>query len=59
MLADCLDTRQSDTVFKATGKSAIKKGSKEPRRKPLTVKAVVVGERWLISEYTIDRSRSC
>ncbi|MFI2373163.1 hypothetical protein [Streptomyces sp. NPDC018833] len=59
VLSDCLDTSKSDTVYKTTGKSAIKKDSKEPRRKPVTAKAVTVGDRWLISEYEIDRSRSC
>ncbi|MEU6680983.1 hypothetical protein [Streptomyces sp. NPDC046925] len=59
VVADCLDTRKSDTVYKKTGKSAIKKDAKEPRRKPVTAKAVAVGERWLISEYAIDRSRLC
>ncbi|MCZ7458223.1 hypothetical protein [Streptomyces sp. WMMC940] len=59
VLSDCLDTTKSDTVYKSTGKSAIRKDSKEPRRKPVTAKAVTVGDRWLISEYEIDRSRSC
>ncbi|MGW7082887.1 hypothetical protein ACWGH2_05225 [Streptomyces sp. NPDC054871] len=59
VLSDCLDTRTSDTVYKATGKSALKKGSKEPDRRPVTAKTVAVGERWLISEYTIDRTQTC
>lgn len=59
VLSDCLDTSKSDTVYKKTGKSAIKKDAKEPRRKPVAAKAVAVGDRWLISEYNIDRSRSC
>ncbi|MFH8492278.1 hypothetical protein [Streptomyces longisporoflavus] len=59
VLSDCLDSSPSDTVYKTTGKSAVNKGSKEPDRRPITAKAVVVGERWLISEYTIDRTRTC
>jgi hypothetical protein len=35
------------------------KGSAEPRREPVTAKAVTVGDRWLISEYAIDRPPSC
>ncbi|MFJ3826008.1 hypothetical protein [Streptomyces nodosus] len=59
VVSDCLDTSKTDTVYKSTGKSALRPNSTESRRKPVTAKAVTVGDRWLISEYEIDRSRSC
>ncbi|MBT2418012.1 hypothetical protein J7F01_08865 [Streptomyces sp. ISL-22] len=59
VLSDCLDSTDWNTVYKSSGKSANKKDAKESRRKPVTAKAVTVGDRWLISEYEIDRSRSC
>ncbi|GGV70828.1 hypothetical protein GCM10010277_82200 [Streptomyces longisporoflavus] len=59
VLSDCLDSSPSDTVYKSTGKSAVIKGSQEPDRRPVTAKAAAVGDRWLISEYEVDRTRTC
>ncbi|MFG2296147.1 hypothetical protein [Streptomyces sp. NPDC048603] len=58
-VSDCRDTSGTDTVYKSTGESALKPDSKEPRRKPVTAKAVAVDGRWLISDYEIDRTRTC
>lgn len=59
VVSDCEDTSGSDTVYTATGKSAIPQDSTEPRRKPVTAKAMLVGDQWLISDYEVDRSRTC
>ncbi|MCY0929326.1 hypothetical protein OTB20_24625 [Streptomyces sp. H27-H1] len=59
VVSDCHDTTGSDTVYTATGKSAIRQDSTEPRRKPVTAKAMLVGNQWLISDYDVDRSRTC
>ncbi|MFH8490937.1 hypothetical protein [Streptomyces longisporoflavus] len=58
ILSDCRDSSMWDTAYKSTGNAAVTKGSKEPDRRPVTAKAGAVRNRWLISEYEIDRTRT-
>lgn len=56
-IMDCVDTTNWRPVYKATGKSAAAPG--QPRRVMATALARPYDDRWVITELTTDRSRSC
>jgi hypothetical protein len=57
IIADCVDSTNWQPVHKATGESAAAPG--QAARVPNTAEARPYGDRWVITNSTADRSRTC